>query len=149
MVLICQFLTNQDINLALLSMIYWYLAKSLLSPWVSCLYCVDLFIFFGRWSFTDVSITLVKTSLPTRKGRKIPRGFIFPCRGEVELWHLSFWSWVHSHAAALLGPIHFQQVDYFGNKVSGRPVNGCCCIDTSRLKCFQRDKPGGKKKPNQ
>lgn len=45
--------------------------------------------------------------------------------------------------------VHFQPVDYFGNEVSGRPVSGCCCIDAFRLKCFQRDKPGGRKKPDQ
>lgn len=34
-------------------------------------------------------------------------------------------------------------VVYFGNKVSGRPVSGCCGIDESRLKCFSRGSTGG------
>lgn len=80
MVLICQFLTNNDTNVVLLSMIYRYLAKSCLFSWLNCLYCVA---FLADGLSQMYPLYQAKHHFPPGKGRKVPRGFIFPCRGEV------------------------------------------------------------------
>lgn len=106
----------------------------------------------SRWSVTDVSIVPESQHpLQCSKGKKAPEVCLFFCpvehRGSCGI-SLFGPQWLHPHAAALLSPIHLQSVDYFGYKVSARPVSGCCCIDTSRLKSFEGDKPGGRKKAN-
>lgn len=97
---------------------------------------------FSRWSVTDLFIfpdSIHHIPPSRRKARPAEH------RGSCGILPLGP-EWLQATAAELLSPINFQTEDYFINKSLIYVCQRCCCIDISRLKLFERDKPGAGRK---